>query len=178
MLNAGFYQCYNGTAKGGEEEKEGDKLKKELLNFPWARSRSSSPNILHRSRSKEECASLLEDDDDDGDEAADDSAPAAPCWGNSSDLNGVGLCHPGIRSDNALASLLDSPPWVCGLSRLTPNSRTRFAAAVGLLTSGVESRTMGMPTVTGGLGCTAMCSGGCGCGGGMVACGKIPAEPK
>lgn len=114
MLNAGFYQCYNGTAKDGEE-KEGDKLKKELLNFPWARSRSSSPNIVHRSRSKEECASRLEDDDDDGEEAAEDSAPAAPTapwWGNSGDLNGVGLCHPGIRSDNALASWLDSPPWV------------------------------------------------------------------
>lgn len=36
----------------------------------------------HRSRSSDECASLLEEDDDDGDEAAEDSAPAAtapPC---------------------------------------------------------------------------------------------------
>ena len=40
--------------------------------------RSSSPadrSLAHRSRSKDECASLLEEDDDDGDEAADDSAP-------------------------------------------------------------------------------------------------------
>jgi hypothetical protein len=35
--------------------------------------------LVHRSRSKEECASLLEDDEEEGDEAAEDSAPAAPC---------------------------------------------------------------------------------------------------
>uniref|UniRef100_A0A0E0KUC0 Uncharacterized protein n=1 Tax=Oryza punctata TaxID=4537 RepID=A0A0E0KUC0_ORYPU len=80
------------------------------------------------------------------------------CGGNSSDLNGAGLCHPGIRSDNALASWpLDWPPSGCGLSRLTPNSRTRFAAAAGLLTCGTESRTMGRPAVTTGLGwCTSL----------------------
>lgn len=33
-------------------------------------------DLAHRSRSNDECASLLEDDDDDGDEAADDSAAA------------------------------------------------------------------------------------------------------
>lgn len=35
-------------------------------------------DLGHRSRSNDECASLLEDDDEDGEEAADDSAPAAP----------------------------------------------------------------------------------------------------
>lgn len=178
-------------AKGGEVE-EGSRRKMDFLNFPLVRSRSIEVawSLLHRSRSNEECASLLDDDDDDGDDAAEDSAPAAPagmCGGNSSDLNGAGLCHPGIRSDNALASwpLDDWPPSGCGLSRLTPNSRTRFDAAAGLLTCGTESTTMGRPAVTTGLGwCTVMWSwwggGGGDGGGGKGGCWwiPVPGEPK
>jgi hypothetical protein len=70
-------RCYNGIAKGGEEgEKKGAKLMTELLNFPLAT--LPIDELVHRSRSKEECASLLEDDEEEGDEAAEDSAPAAP----------------------------------------------------------------------------------------------------
>ena len=67
---------------------------------------------------------------------------------------------------------------------MTPNRRTRFAAAVGLLTSGTESRTMGRPAVvtTGLLGCCTiimLCGGGGGgMGMGMDARGGMPAEPK
>lgn len=65
---------------------------------------------------------------------------------------------------------------------MTPNRRTRFAAAVGLLTSGTESRSMGRPAVASGLGCTIimLCrdgGGGCCCCG-MDARGGMPAEPK
>lgn len=70
---------------------------------------------------------------------------------------------------------------------MTPNRRTRFDAAVGLLTSGTESRSMGTLAVGGaGLGCTniMLCRGGCGGGGGCCCCcgmdarGGMPAEPK
>ena len=74
MLNPGSYQCYKTESQKAEKKKKkGDNLKKELLNFPSVRSRSIE--LVHRSRSNEECASRLEDDDDDGDEAAEDSAP-------------------------------------------------------------------------------------------------------
>lgn len=124
---------------------------KESLNFPLF-----FLSLGHRSRSKaDERASLLEDDDDDGDDwPGEDSAP---CEGNSRSLSvgslgrhaaDAGICN---DDDSVLPPwlLLDSPsppapfPDECGLSRFTPNNRTRFfvAVVVGLSMTGTESST-------------------------------------
>lgn len=101
----------------------------------------------HRSRSNDECCSLLIEDDD----ANEDST--LPCC-NRRRWRADVSCD-GNRQDDVDSPPPPSPPPSSpsdsGRTRLTPNSLTRLAAA-WLWTSGIGSRTMDRPPLP--LGCT------------------------